>query len=371
MANFTALAAARHAVLRRVGWDVEEARARRRAADPGHRRGRCPRVVAQRAALCRPGAGAGRAHPCRRRGPDGPDVLARCPRRPVRTDHRLRPARRGEHRRVRSDDADRGRGPRSPERLAPCRRRVRVVGGGQPPAAAARRRVRRRRFLGDRCPQMAQRAVRLRAWSSSATPPRIGRRWVSARPTCRWPTASNAIRSNGSPSCRGAAAAFPIYAAIRSLGATASRRWSNGAATWRPAWPAAWPNRPDVRIVNEVVLNQVLLSSATPRSRPMSSPASRPMATLWLGGSTFHGDAGDPDLGLGLEHPRGRHRPVGRRDPRGHRGRRGKGGPVSPAGWIVTDVIATGSFGRSRPSRGADTILSTTSRPFVTDPNSV
>ena len=40
MANFTALAAARHAVLARAGWDVEARRPVRRAADHGRRRRR-------------------------------------------------------------------------------------------------------------------------------------------------------------------------------------------------------------------------------------------------------------------------------------------------------------------------------------------
>src|SRR5690348_12544958 len=39
--------------------------------------------------------------------------------------------------------------------------------------------------------------------------------------------------------------------------------------------------------------------------------------------------------------------------------------------WIVTEVIATGESGRSRAFRGALTIWSTMSRPFVTWPNSV
>jgi hypothetical protein len=43
----------------------------------------------------------------------------------------------------------------------------------------------------------------------------------------------------------------------------------------------------------------------------------------------------------------------------------------SYSSWIVTPVIATGSLGRSRPSRGADTIRSTMSRPLVTTPNNV
>ena len=43
MANFTALAAARHRVLERVGWNVEEDGLDRRAADRGRRRRRGPR----------------------------------------------------------------------------------------------------------------------------------------------------------------------------------------------------------------------------------------------------------------------------------------------------------------------------------------
>src|SRR5688572_20218236 len=41
---------------------------------------------------------------------------------------------------------------------------------------------------------------------------------------------------------------------------------------------------------------------------------------------------------------------------------------VAPSSSIVTDVIATGESGRSRLFRGALTILSTTSMPFVTWP---
>ena len=45
--------------------------------------------------------------------------------------------------------------------------------------------------------------------------------------------------------------------------------------------------------------------------------------------------------------------------------------PLFQLSWTVTEVIATGSLGRSRPSRGADTIRSTMSMPFVTSPNNV
>ena len=49
----------------------------------------------------------------------------------------------------------------APECLAPRRRRVRPVGRRQPAPAPPRRRARRGRLVGDRCPQVVQRAVRL------------------------------------------------------------------------------------------------------------------------------------------------------------------------------------------------------------------
>ena len=50
----------------------------------------------------------------------------------------------------------------------------------------------------------------------------------------------------------------------------------------------------------------------------------------------------------------------------------GRWGAAQPASsWIVTEVIATGSFGRSLWSRGAETMRSTMSSPRVTCPNSV
>jgi hypothetical protein len=48
-----------------------------------------------------------------------------------------------------------------------------------------------------------------------------------------------------------------------------------------------------------------------------------------------------------------------------------RGCNAGQSSWIVTEVIATGSFGRSRALRGALTILSTTSMPFVTWPKIV
>ena len=105
MANFAGLAAARHAVLRRVGWDVEE---------DGLIGAPPIRVIVGAdvhasllLALRYVGLGRGRAErmPDRRRGPHGRRRAGRRAARPHRADHRLRAARRGEHRRVRSDRA--------------------------------------------------------------------------------------------------------------------------------------------------------------------------------------------------------------------------------------------------------------------------
>ena len=74
MSNFTCLAAARDAVLSRVGWDVATRRPDRGAARPRARRRRAPRHRGPGPALPRPRrAGAGRS---RRPGPHQPGALA-------------------------------------------------------------------------------------------------------------------------------------------------------------------------------------------------------------------------------------------------------------------------------------------------------
>ena len=107
MANFTCLAAARHGVLRRAGWDVEadglhgapriNLVASRRVARH-HRRGHAlPRLRHARTAARRD----------RRAGADARRPPAPPARQPQRPDHRLRAGRQREHRRVRSAARDR------------------------------------------------------------------------------------------------------------------------------------------------------------------------------------------------------------------------------------------------------------------------
>ena len=76
VANFIGLAAARHAVLARAGWDVERDGLRRAADQRAGRRGGA-RHDLPGAADARPRRRAASARRHRRAGPDGPDALAR------------------------------------------------------------------------------------------------------------------------------------------------------------------------------------------------------------------------------------------------------------------------------------------------------
>ena len=136
MANFTALAAARHAVLapRRLG-------RRGATASPARRRSRVVvgdevhATVARRAAHARPRPRHGRSRRGRRRRAAMRPSARRGARGRRRPDDRLRAGRQREHRRLRPARADR-RGLRArARRLAARRRRLRAVGRGRPRCA--------------------------------------------------------------------------------------------------------------------------------------------------------------------------------------------------------------------------------------------
>ena len=141
MAHVTALAAARHAVLARAGWDVErdgltgaprDPRARRRGA-PHHGRPRAAPARlrhARRSSRSRrtPTARCGRTRWPRRSRADGPAIV--CAQAGNVNTGAIDPHRRGLRRRARG------------RRVGARRRRVRAVGGGEPSAARARGRRR-------------------------------------------------------------------------------------------------------------------------------------------------------------------------------------------------------------------------------------
>ena len=123
-----------------------------------------------------------------------------------------------------------------------------------------RRRRRARGLVGDGRAQVAERALRLRhrLLRRSGGAPRgdvaCGRA-ISSRPT---PT-RRGIRWTGTRSSRVARAASRSTRRSARSGATGSPRWSSAAATTRRRFAELLGAEPDVEILNDVVLNQVLV----------------------------------------------------------------------------------------------------------------
>ena len=85
------------------------------------------------------------------------------------------------------------------------------------------------------------------------------------------------------------ARAFPIYAAIRSLGADGVAQMVERCCDLAARIARRLANHPDVRIVNEVVLNQVLVAVGDQETTKAVIDRIQAGGVLWLGGSTFHG----------------------------------------------------------------------------------
>ncbi len=145
MANFTGLAAGRHAVLRRAGWNVEADGLF--GAPEIHVVAGAEAHASIFAALQMLGLGRERVT---RVAADGQGRM--------RADDRLRPGGQREQRRVRPVRADR-RGVPGAWSMAPRRRRLRAVGRGLAPLARSNSWRREGRFLGHRRAQVAQRSV--------------------------------------------------------------------------------------------------------------------------------------------------------------------------------------------------------------------
>ncbi len=157
-ANTTCLAAARHAVLAKAGWNVEDDGLI--GAPPMHILCGEQAHATIDTALRQLGLGADTPIRDRRRRP-GPDATRCAARRAGRgdgPDDRLRAGRQRGHGRVRRLRTDRGRVLGS-RRLAARRRRIRTVGRRRTRTSTPDEGRRTRRLVGRRRPQMAERAL--------------------------------------------------------------------------------------------------------------------------------------------------------------------------------------------------------------------
>ena len=289
MANFTAMAAARHAVLRRAGWDVEE---QGLIGAPPIRV-----IVGQDVhvsllnALRYVGLGRGRVErvPVDDEGRMDADALADALR--GRAEPTIVCAQVGEVNTGAFDPIDRI--------VAAVRAHPNAwlhVDGAFGLWAAASPRLRHlvrgidgADSWGDRRPQVAQRAVRRRhrlrpRWRGAPGVDGHGRRLPAAGARRR-----SATRSSTCPEMSRRARAFPIYAAIRSLGANGIAEMVERGCDLATRMARRLANHPDVRIVNEVVLNQVLVEVGDAATTRAVIDRIQADGVLWLGGTTFHG----------------------------------------------------------------------------------
>ena len=295
MANFTALAAARHAVLAPAGLGRRGARALRRAGDRRGDRRRGARHDPRRPPDARPRPRAGEAGAGRRPGADGRGGAARGPAVLRRPADRLRAGGEREHRRLRSARRDRRRSPRAPARPGSTSTAPSGSGRAASPALA----------------HLVRGAERADSWATD------GHKWLNVPYDCGIvivddPEAHRAAMTIAAaylvqterrerdpfdyvPEFSRRARGFTVWAALRSLGRSGvadlverccalARRFADQLARRarrrdpqrRRPEPGAGP------------LRARGASGRTPRGR---SPASRRDGTCWLGGTTWHGMA--------------------------------------------------------------------------------
>jgi glutamate/tyrosine decarboxylase-like PLP-dependent enzyme len=85
------------------------------------------------------------------------------------------------------------------------------------------------------------------------------------------------------------ARAFPIYAAMRSLGADGIAEMVERSCDMASRMARRLANHPGVHIVNEVVLNQVLVAVGDQATTKAVTERIQDDGVLWLGATTFHG----------------------------------------------------------------------------------
>ena len=285
MAHATGLAAARHAVLARAGWDVE---ARGLAGAPPIcllANGDLHVTVLRAVRLLGLGTDSivrvdtdaqGSMRPAALRealaAADGPAIV--CAQAGEVNTRRLRPAGRGVRRGGRA------------RRLGPRRRRVRPVGGGRALAATPRGRRGARRLVGHRRPQMAQRPLRRGLGLRRPPAMRTTARSAPAPPTCR---PAPATRWTGRRTPRAARARSRSGQRCARSGARGSRRWSSAAVPARGASPTSSP-QDGVEVLNDVVLNQVLVRFGDDDATTDAVVAAvQAEGTCWMGPTAWRG----------------------------------------------------------------------------------
>ena len=280
MANFAGLAAARHAVLRRAGWNVEEQGLRGSpevtlvVGEEAH--GTILKVL--------PLLGFGRAHVHRVPADGQGRMRAERPSAHHRPDHRVHPGRQREFRRIRSR---RARSSGVARGAAPgCTWTARSGCGPRPrpaPALMAGLRAtpipgRPTRTSGSTCPTTA-------ASPSFATPCAASRHGRSAATTCmigsadpidlpRTARGGRAASTSGRRFSRSAGAALPS---------------SSIATATRPHGSARKLRRAGIEVLNEVVLNQVRRRLRQRRADPGVDRGVQEAGDCWCGGTRWHG----------------------------------------------------------------------------------
>ena len=324
IAHATALAAARHHVLAAAGHDVE--RDGLAGAPPirvlagAKRHGTLDRALR----FIGLGTGCVREVPADGQGRMLVDALRAELGRERRADDRVRPARRGEHRRVRRPRRDRRRDVGG-RRVAARRRRVRPVGRG---VAGA--------------PTPDGRLERADSWATDA------HKWLNVPydcgiAFCAHPDSHRAalgIRSaylihadpdaardplDWNPEHSRRARAFTIYAALRSLGRTGVAELVDRSCRAAQALAAGLAELPGCEILNDVVLNQVLFRFEDDDATDAVVAAVQASGEAWLGGTVWDGRRA---IRLSVSSWRtddGRRRADGRRVHRGARALRGSG----------------------------------------------
>ena len=281
MANFTGLAAARHALLERGGWDVEN--------DGLFGAPRLTVVVGEEVhasllkALGLLGLGRKRVI----RVPADEQGRMRAERMPALDDRTIVCIQAGN---VNSGAFDPAaaicRRARRGGRVGPRGWRVRTVGGGIAAVSPPDRRIRTGGFLGDRWSQVAERRLRLRNRDRARMRPPCGQPWRSRRLTSR--RENCASHRNYTPEMSRRARGVELWATLRSLGrrglAELIERTCRHARRFADGLRAAGHE-----ILNEVVINQVLVSFGEPAVTRAVIAKVQADGTCWCGGTEWHG----------------------------------------------------------------------------------